>query len=168
MFGYEPPYPLTYEWISLKGVGAMSSSTGITIGPMDVLELVPSEILRYLIARSKPSKHLEFNTGELLLNLADEYERTCQSVNSPDEVNIEDLSSTSSKYIATFYFKPFTLIYKLFAPLIMKLRNIGEAQRLKEDEYLMKERFESIKEGFVDEPRCINKKMLIDKWFEKK
>ena len=41
----------------------MSSSSGVTIGPMDVLELVPSEILRYLIARSKPNKHLEFNTG---------------------------------------------------------------------------------------------------------
>jgi len=92
MFGYEPPHPLTYEWISLKGEGAMSSSSGVTIGPMDVLKLVPSEILRYLIARSKPSKHLEFNTGDLLLNLADEYERTCQSVSEQNDVNLEELS----------------------------------------------------------------------------
>jgi len=92
MFGYEPPHPLTYEWISLKGEGAMSSSTGVTIGPIEVLKLVPSEILRYLIARSKPSKHLEFNTGDLLLNLADEYERTCQSVSESEEVNLDELS----------------------------------------------------------------------------
>ena len=92
MFGYEPPFPLTYEWISLKGEGAMSSSAGVTIGPMDVLRLVPSEILRYLIARSKPSKHLEFNTGELLLNLADEYERTCLSVIDSEEINFDDLT----------------------------------------------------------------------------
>ncbi len=92
MFGHEPPFPLTYEWISLKGEGAMSSSTGVTIGPMDVLKLVPSEILRYLIARSKPNKHLEFNTGDLLLNLADEYERVCQSVVESKEVNVEELT----------------------------------------------------------------------------
>ena len=92
MFGHEPPFPLTYEWISLKGEGAMSSSTGVTIGPMDVLELVPSEILRYFIARSKPSKHLEFNTGELLLNLADEYERTCFSIVDSKDENLENLS----------------------------------------------------------------------------
>ncbi len=92
MFGYEPPHPLTYEWISLKGVGAMSSSTGVTIGPMDVLELVPSEILRYLISRSKPGKHLEFNTGDLLLNLADEYERACLSFTTSDETKAEELS----------------------------------------------------------------------------
>ena len=30
MFGHEPPFPLTYEWISLKGEGAMSSSSGVT------------------------------------------------------------------------------------------------------------------------------------------
>ena len=92
MFGHEPPHPLTYEWISLKGEGAMSSSTGVTIGPMDVLKLVPSEILRYLIARSKPNKHLEFNTGDLLLNLADEYERTCQSVFESNEINLDELT----------------------------------------------------------------------------
>ncbi len=79
MFGHEPPFPLAYEWISIKGQGAMSSSSGVTIGPMEVLELVPSEILRYLVARSKPAKHIEFNTGDILLNLADEYERVCAS-----------------------------------------------------------------------------------------
>ena len=92
MFGHDPPFPLTYEWISLKGQGAMSSSSGVTIGPMEVLKLVPSEILRYLIARSKPAKHLEFNTGDLLLNLADEYERTCATVKGYPGQNIEDLS----------------------------------------------------------------------------
>ena len=34
LFGDNPPYPLVYEWISLKGQGAMSSSTGNTIGPL--------------------------------------------------------------------------------------------------------------------------------------
>ena len=75
LFGQQPPQPLTYEWISLKGKGAMSSSSGNTIGPIEALELVPPEILRLLIAQSKPNKAIEFDTGMSLVNLADEYER---------------------------------------------------------------------------------------------
>jgi lysyl-tRNA synthetase class 1 len=74
-FGHEPPVPLTYEWISLKGQGAMSSSAGNTVGPIEALELVPPEILRFLIANSKPNKAIEFDTGMGLVNLADEFER---------------------------------------------------------------------------------------------
>lgn len=88
LFGHEPPMPLTYEWISLKGVGAMSSSGGISIGPMDVLELVPGEVLRYFISRSKPSRHLDFDCGMSLFTLADEYERVASQVargNDPGE-----------------------------------------------------------------------------------
>ncbi len=77
LFGHEPPAPLTYEWISLKGKGAMSSSSGNTVGPMEALRLVPPEILRFLVANSKPSKAIEFDTGMGLVNLADEYERLC-------------------------------------------------------------------------------------------
>ena len=75
LFGHEPPAPLTYEWISLKGKGAMSSSSGNTVGPMEALRLVPPEILRFLVANSKPNKAIEFDTGMGLVNLADEYER---------------------------------------------------------------------------------------------
>ena len=75
LFGYDAPQPLVYEWISLKGKGAMSSSSGNTIGPMEALQLVPPEILRYLIAQSKPNKAIEFDAGMSLVNLADDYER---------------------------------------------------------------------------------------------
>jgi lysyl-tRNA synthetase class 1 len=75
LFGDTPPHPLTYEWISLKGQGAMSSSSGNTIGPLEALELVPPEILRYLIASTKPKRAIDFDAGMSLVNLADEYER---------------------------------------------------------------------------------------------
>ena len=74
-FGHSAPEALTYEWISLKGKGAMSSSVGNTIGPMEALRLVPPEILRLLIAKSKPSKAIEFDSGMGLVTLADEFER---------------------------------------------------------------------------------------------
>lgn len=75
LFADKPPMPLTYEWISLKGKGAMSSSSGNTIGPLEALELVPPEVLRYLIARAKPSKAIDFDAGMSLVELADEYDR---------------------------------------------------------------------------------------------
>ena len=76
LFGIEAPLDLTYEWISLRGQGAMSSSSGNTIGPLEALSLVPPEILRYLVASTKPNKAIEFDTGMGLVNLADEFERT--------------------------------------------------------------------------------------------
>lgn len=75
LLGGEPPDKIVYEWIQLKGMGPMSSSTGLTIGPMEALSLVPPEILRYVIARSKINRHIEFDTGSALFQTADEYER---------------------------------------------------------------------------------------------
>ena len=76
LFSQEAPVDLTYEWISLRGQGAMSSSSGNTIGPLEALSLVPPEILRYLVASTKPNKAIEFDAGMRLVNLADEFERT--------------------------------------------------------------------------------------------
>jgi len=75
LLGGSPPDKIVYEWIQLKGMGPMSSSSGVTIGPMEALSLVPPEILRYVIARSKIGRHIEFDTGGALFEMADEYER---------------------------------------------------------------------------------------------
>ena len=75
LLGSEPPGKMVYEWIQLKGSGPMSSSSGNTIGPIEALDLVPPEILRYIIARTKVKKHIDFDTGPSLFETADEYER---------------------------------------------------------------------------------------------
>ncbi|GIR34421.1 MAG: lysine--tRNA ligase [Candidatus Poseidoniales archaeon] len=75
ILGYEPPAKMVYEWIQIKGGGPMSSSAGNTIGPIETLEIVPPEIVRYLVARTKMSKHIDFDTGNMLFEIADEYER---------------------------------------------------------------------------------------------
>jgi lysyl-tRNA synthetase class 1 len=86
MLGSQPPHKLVYEWIQLKGMGPMSSSTGLTIGPMDALDLVPPEIMRYVIARSKVGRHIDFDTGPALFQTADEYERlVAESPSDSDE-----------------------------------------------------------------------------------
>ena len=89
LLNYVAPHPLTYEWIQIKGMGPMSSSTGLTIGPMEALELVPPEIMRYVIARAKVNRHIDFDTGGALFDAADEYERTHAWLQSGD---FEDMS----------------------------------------------------------------------------
>lgn len=75
VFGKEPPVPLVYEWIQLKGKGAMHSSTGIVITGADMLRMTPPEVLRFFIARNQPNKHLDMDPGLGILNLVDEFDR---------------------------------------------------------------------------------------------
>jgi len=75
IYNYPAPYPVVYEWIHLKGKGAMHSSTGIVVTIRDMLDVVPPEVLRYLIIRTKPEKHIEFDPGLPLLTLIEEYDR---------------------------------------------------------------------------------------------
>lgn len=72
VFDYEPPLPVPYEWISLKGRGDMSSSKGNVLSIGQVLELAPPEALRYLVMRERPQSTISFDPGLPLLKLVDE------------------------------------------------------------------------------------------------
>ncbi len=74
VFNCDPPQPVVYEWIQLKGKGAMSSSTGIAIKGEDMLDMVGPEIVRYLLFRYKLNTHIDFDPGLGVLDLVDEYD----------------------------------------------------------------------------------------------
>jgi len=74
VFGYEPPFPIPYEWIGLKGMGDMSSSKGNVVSVADALQVVPPDVLRYMVLRTKPMKAITFDPGLPLLSLIDEYD----------------------------------------------------------------------------------------------
>ncbi|MCX8172185.1 MAG: lysine--tRNA ligase, partial [Archaeoglobaceae archaeon] len=74
VFDYPPPYPIPYEWIHLKGKGAMKSSKGIVIPVREFIEAIPAEIVRYIIIRVKPERHIDFDPGYGLLEVIDEFE----------------------------------------------------------------------------------------------
>jgi lysyl-tRNA synthetase class I len=94
------PFPLTYEWISIKGGGAMSSSTGNAISPLDVLELMPPHIIRYLIAKPQPKRHIDFDVGSSLIELSDEYQKAVDWVWSDHPSrNWEGLSRRQKKSV---------------------------------------------------------------------
>lgn len=74
IFDYPAPYPVPYEWITLKG-DAMSKSQGVFFTPGQWLEIGVPETLNYFIFRSKPLKHKDFNPEMPFLDFIDQYDR---------------------------------------------------------------------------------------------
>ena len=74
IFDYPAPYPVPYEWITLKG-DAMSKSKGVFFTPGQWLEIGKPETLNYFLFRSKPLKHKDFNPEMPFLDFIDQYDR---------------------------------------------------------------------------------------------
>jgi lysyl-tRNA synthetase class 1 len=74
IFDYQAPYPVPYEWITLKG-DAMSKSKGVFFTPGQWLEIASPETLNYFIFRSKPMKHKDFNPTMPFLDFIEQYDR---------------------------------------------------------------------------------------------
>ncbi|WP_456435133.1 lysine--tRNA ligase [Methanopyrus sp.] len=72
-FGFPAPVPVPYEWITLDGK-AMSSSKGHYVTLSDWGEVCHREVLRYLVLRGKPLKHLDLDLRFGLLQAVDDYD----------------------------------------------------------------------------------------------
>ena len=75
LFGRDPPPRHVYEWIQLKGQGAMSSSKGIVVTGKEMLQITPPEVLRHLIASTNIVKHIDFDPGLGILNMVDDFDK---------------------------------------------------------------------------------------------
>ncbi len=75
IFGVEPPYPVPYEFVQLKGVGQMHKSTGSPVTGLDAIHMTPPEVLNYLFLRVNPQKAIDYDSGLGTLDMADEYDR---------------------------------------------------------------------------------------------
>jgi lysyl-tRNA synthetase, class I len=73
VFGYPVPGRYEYEWISIKGQGAMSSSKGIVLLPKDLLRIMPPDALRKMMLGRDPARALELDLGEGFPRFMDEY-----------------------------------------------------------------------------------------------
>ncbi|MBI4169268.1 MAG: lysine--tRNA ligase [Acidobacteria bacterium] len=74
VFNAPPPFPVTYEWISFKGMGDMSKSKGNVLSVHRMLEVLPPEVLRYLVVKTRPMRSIGFDPGLPLLSLVDEFD----------------------------------------------------------------------------------------------
>jgi lysyl-tRNA synthetase class 1 len=127
IFGHPAPVPMIYERILLKGKGAMHSSTGIAIAASEMMKFSPPEILRFLIMRNNPGRHITFDPQIGILNLIDEYEKYERAYFGQDTVADDDfrrvyeLSTVSSDIN-----QPETIGYRHLLTLIQIYRKEDE------------------------------------------
>jgi lysyl-tRNA synthetase class 1 len=161
VYGYPHPALLVYEFILLKGKGAMHSSKGTALSGEEMLKMTPPEVLRFLLMKNQPGKHIVFDSGLGLLNLVDEYdkeERVYFGVEKETK-GMKDLRKTYelsqphniSKTI------PYQLPYRHLVTLIQIGGNWDEVKRIllrtgqipkdlkKEDEKHLKQRTEHVR-----------------------
>lgn len=87
IFGIEPPHPVPYEFIQLKGRGQMHKSTGTAVTGMDALRITPPEVLNFMVLRYNPDRHIDYDPGLGILDLVDEYDRYERLYYSGEEVS---------------------------------------------------------------------------------
>ena len=73
VFRCSAPGRYEYEWIQIRGRGAMSSSKGIVLLPRDMLEIMPPGALRRMVLGRDPARALDLDLAEGFLRFMDEY-----------------------------------------------------------------------------------------------
>lgn len=73
VFDYPVPGRYEYEWIQLKGRGAMSSSKGIVLLPGEMLEVMPPGALRRMVLGRDPARALDLDLGAGFSRFMDEW-----------------------------------------------------------------------------------------------
>ena len=75
VFGAAPPATLKYDWINVRGVGTMASSSGQLISPADALAVYQPEVVRYLFVRARPDREFEISFDLDVLKTYEDYDR---------------------------------------------------------------------------------------------
>ena len=76
---YPVPYPVSYEWF-LVGGRKMSTSKGVGVTASEMLEILPPEILRFLMVRYKKDQQINFDPdGETIPKLFDDYQKAAKA-----------------------------------------------------------------------------------------
>ena len=93
IYGTEPPLRVPYEFF-LVGGAKMSSSRGVGASARDMADLLPPEVLRFLMIRTKPNSPVNFDVREEgIVKLYNEFDRYHTRVNhdknaTPDEASV--------------------------------------------------------------------------------
>jgi lysyl-tRNA synthetase, class I len=88
VFKAPPPYPVTYEWISFKGKGELKKSKGNILSVHRMLEVLPPEVLRYMVVKTRPMRSIGFDPGLPLLSLVDEFDDAASQARDPRAVQL--------------------------------------------------------------------------------
>ncbi|OGN81830.1 MAG: lysine--tRNA ligase [Chloroflexi bacterium GWC2_73_18] len=79
VFGFEPPRNVPYEFLTIGG-RKMKSSAGTGAAAHEMADLLPGELLRFLMLRFRPNHAIEFDpAGETIVRLFDEFDRVARA-----------------------------------------------------------------------------------------
>ena len=73
VFNYPVPGRYEYEWLQIKGKGAMSSSKGIVLLPNAMLDIMPPDALRRMVLGRDPARALDLDLEAGFPRFMDEY-----------------------------------------------------------------------------------------------
>lgn len=104
IFDYDSPYDIPYEHFLFSGK-KMSSSKGIGASSVEVSEILPAEILRFLMVRPRPMQHIDFDpeAEHTIPKLFDDFD-IARNSKEPDLQRIWQLSIVADS--AEKYFVP--------------------------------------------------------------
>lgn len=75
----EPPAGIVHEFFNLGGK-KMSTSKGVGAAAHEIVETYPAELVRFLMLRTPPQRHVDFDPAGLTLpNLVEEYDRAADA-----------------------------------------------------------------------------------------
>ena len=134
IYGYPAPKYAVYEFIMLKGMGAMHSSKGTALSAEEMLNMTPPEVLRFLIINNQPNKHMVFDSGLGLLNLIDDYDKE-ERVYFGKEEETKGMKDLKKTYELSQPYKipkklPFQLPYRHLVTLIQIDQNWSEVKKI--------------------------------------
>jgi lysyl-tRNA synthetase class 1 len=100
IFGQDPPLNCPYDFF-LVGGAKMSSSKGIGVTSRDMADFLPPEVLRFLMLRTPPKQHVNFEPTEVhIIKAFNEFDRAKQRYFSdanakPEDKRIYDISQVA-------------------------------------------------------------------------
>ena len=101
VINYPVPYPIAYEWLLIGG-RKMSSSRGVGVSAHEMLDILPLELIRFLMVRIKVNTQINFDPSEkdTIPNLFDDYQKAADAYfdkSNDDLARIFELSQVSGK-----------------------------------------------------------------------
>jgi lysyl-tRNA synthetase class 1 len=151
IFGYEPPVPgVRYANIHMLGdTKKMSSSKGNLITPSQALAIMPPEVLRYFVVRSRADRTLVWDSGQGLFNLLKEFVTTREIVDAGGAAEFADayrfaIATGDSATISSIPFEHLVQVYQTagrdLAQSLTILRRTGyDVQVTEQEETIVRE-----------------------------
>jgi len=111
VYGTEPPYPISYDFINLAGdTKKMSASKGTGLDALEAAELMPAEVMRFYVLRAAPLKRLYFDPVNGVVQVMDEFATFAAKPDKTDSDNQLLYIATRGEQKQTVSRVPFSLL----------------------------------------------------------